>query len=363
MLSSPGESATGHARSVSRTPSAAPAAASAPTSPGTPAETPPPTCTRATSVNPASAYGRTASTKSSGSLPQGMDAATSSGRTNCVADAKESGAAARVDLPAVAEPAELRVRPLHRRVPVGVVAHRQLAHPRLALASTAVERLQQLRLRLGGDHQVRQPPREGAGPLARHRDPDRRRLVRQVPQPGRLHVEVLAPVVHMAALEQRADDLHRLPEHLVADVHRRPAAAHHVLVEVLAGAQSQPEPAVRQQLHRRRLLRHHRRVVAHRRTRHVRHQRNPRRRLRGRAQHAPRVRRVTLLGQPREVVVRGHREVETRLLGTHHVLHQLTRPGLLGHHRVPDSHHAVRVPAAAGENGGSPGGAPGRMPP
>ncbi len=163
---------------------------------------------------------------------------------------------------------------LDGRVPVGVVADRQLADAGLVLAAVPVERLQQPRLRFRGDHQVGEPAREFARPLPGDGDADGRRLVRQVPQPGRLHVEVRAAMVDVAALEEGPDDLHGLLEHLVPYVDGRPAAAHHVLVQVLAGAESQPEPALGQQLQRRRLLGHHRRVVAERRARHVRHQRD-----------------------------------------------------------------------------------------
>ncbi|CAM5734228.1 hypothetical protein SFUMM280S_05052 [Streptomyces fumanus] len=145
-----------------------------------------------------------------------------------------------VDLPAAAEPAELVVRPLDRRLAVRVVADRELPDAGLAAAAVPVEGVQQLRLRLGGDHQVGQFARELRRPLAGDGDPDRRGAVRQVPQLGGLHVEVGAVVGDVTAVEQRPDDLHGLPEHLVPHVHGRPAAAHHVLVEVLARAQPQP---------------------------------------------------------------------------------------------------------------------------
>src|SRR5690606_31506783 len=85
-----------------------------------------------------------------------------------------------------------------RRPPVGVVAHRELAHPRLARAAVPVEGVEEPGLRLGGDHQVGEASREGAGALAGDRETDRGRLGRQVPQPGRLHVEVRAAAVDVA---------------------------------------------------------------------------------------------------------------------------------------------------------------------
>jgi hypothetical protein len=49
---------------------------------------------------------------------------------------------------------------------------------------------------------------------------------------------------------------------------------------------------------------------------------------------------VTLLVQPREVVVGGDGEIEAGLFGTHQVVNKLPRPALLAHHRVTDLHHA-----------------------
>lgn len=75
---------------------------------------------------------------------------------------------------------------------------------------------------------------QGTGPLAGYGHPDRRRFVRQVPQPGVRHLEVRAPVTHVAAPEELADDLHGFFEHLQTDLRGGPTAAHHMLVEILA---------------------------------------------------------------------------------------------------------------------------------
>jgi len=75
----------------------------------------------------------------------------------------------------------------------------------------------------------------------------------------------------------------------------RPALADDVLVQVLARAEPEAEAVAGEDLDGRRLLRDDRRVVAKRRARHVRHQRDPLGRLRGCAEHRPRVRRVALL--------------------------------------------------------------------
>src|SRR4051812_19826462 len=47
---------------------------------------------------------------------------------------------------------------------------------------------------------------------------------------------------------------------------------------------------------------------------------------------------MTLLLEPRGVVVAGGEEVEAGLLGAHGVAHQLLGPGLLSHDRVPERH-------------------------
>jgi len=95
---------------------------------------------------------------------------------------------------------------------------------------------------------------------------------------------------HRPARPERPDDLHGLLEHLVAQADQRPAAADDVLVQVLARAEPQGEPPVAQQLHGRRLLRDDGWVIATDRAGDVGHQRNPFGRLRGGAEHAPRVR-------------------------------------------------------------------------
>jgi hypothetical protein len=246
---------------------------------------------------------------------------------------------------------------LDRRVPVGVVADGQLADPGLARPAVPVVGVEESALRLHGDHEVGEPPGDLARAVARHRHPDRRRLVGKVPEPGVLHVEVGAVTAHVPALEERPDDVEGLLQHLQADVGGGPARAHHVLAEILARAQAQPEPPLAQQLHRRGLLGHDRRVVPDGGTRHVGHERDPGGGLRGRPEHTPGVRRVALALQPGEVVVRGHGEVETRLLRPHHVRHQVPGAGLLRHHRVSEVRH---VPRVAGGRGGET--SPGRRP-
>ncbi|CAM5265636.1 hypothetical protein SMICM304S_02028 [Streptomyces microflavus] len=230
----------------------------------------------------------------------------------------------------------------HGCVPVGVVADGQLAHPGLPGASVPVEAVKQVALRLGRDHQVGAAAREGAGGRAGDRDADRHPGPGQVPQPGVLDVEVGAVMADVAAVEEGADDLHGLFEHLQPYVGGRPAPADDVFVEVLAGAEAEPEPALGEDLECRGLLGDDGGVVAGGRTGHVRHQANVLGRLCRRAEHRPGVRGVALLLEPGKVVVGGDGEVESRLFRGHHVPYELSRSGLFGHHRVADSHHAKR---------------------
>jgi hypothetical protein len=102
----------------------------------------------------------------------------------------------------------------------------------------------------------------------------------------------------------------------VAHADNRPCSANDVFVQVLARAETECEPTVAQELHRRPLLRDDRRVVTADRTCHVRHQGNAVRRLRRRAEDAPRVGRVALRVEPGKVVVADDREVEAGLSPT-----------------------------------------------
>ncbi len=123
----------------------------------------------------------------------------------------------------------------HRGLQVRVVADGHLPDAWFAPAATSVEGLDEFRLGLGGDDEVRESAGQGTGPLAGYGHPDRGRFVRQVPQPGVRHLEVRAPVMHVA--EERVDDLHGLFEHLKTDLRGGPTTAHHMLVEVLARAE------------------------------------------------------------------------------------------------------------------------------
>src|ERR1700756_2124053 len=87
----------------------------------------PPIWTSARSVKPALKNAPAASATASTESPQGIEPATSSGRTKPGAPGKPRRARQfRVDLPATAEPAELLVRPTDVLVPVRAPADRHL---------------------------------------------------------------------------------------------------------------------------------------------------------------------------------------------------------------------------------------------
>ena len=153
----------------------------------------------------------------------------------------------------------------------------------------------------------------------------------------------LPAVIDVLAVEQRGDDVDGLAQHLVPFADRRPALADDVLVEVLPRSQPEPEATAREDLHRRRLLRDDRRVVAQDRARHVRHQADPLGRLRSGAEDRPGVARMALLLEPREVVVADHGEVEAGGLGALQVGDERVRARLLGHHRVAEVGHGLRL--------------------
>ena len=68
-------------------------------------------------------------------------------------------------------------------------------------------------------------------------------------------------------------------------------------------------------------------------------------------QQCPRVRRMTLRIQPRRVVVAGHLEVETRILGRNCIAHKLFGAALLGHQGVAEARHGSIPARGAPRNG------------
>ncbi len=191
--------------------------------------------------------------------------------------------------------------------------------------------------------------------VSRHRNAQWHGDFGHVPDAGRVHLEVLALPVHQVALQQLPNDPDRLGQHVLAPLDRRPAATHDVLVEILAAAEPECESPVGEDLQRRGLLGHDRRVVAHRRARHVGHQFDAIGRVRDGAQRRPRMRRVPLGGQPRREVVAAHLEVEVDVLRSHGVVDEFLRAALLCHQGVSETHHGREVPGAPETETTTPG--------
>ena len=140
-------------------------------------------------------------------------------------------------------------------------------------------------------------------------------------------VEV-APPGHLLALPEHAHHLDGLLEHGEAHVGRRPAMPEHVLVEVLAAADAEAEPALEQDRRRRRRLGQHHRVDAHRRARH--RGGDPERcRRRDAADHRPHEGALALVVEPGMEVIGDPHGGEAVRLGELCLLHELPRTVLL----------------------------------
>ena len=168
---------------------------------------------------------------------------------------------------------------------------------------------------------------------AAHGDVDRRRFIGEREDARVVDAVVLALVCVVATAPQRADDLDRLLEHFVADVHRRPPAADDVFVQVLAGPNAEPEASIAHHRDGRRLLGHDRRVVADRRAGDERDELDSLR-LRGEREHAPGIRAVVVREQPRVEVVGDGDEVEPGRFGARSLCEQLVRVVELAHQAV-----------------------------
>src|SRR6266498_692615 len=109
---------------------------------------------------------------------------------------------------------------------------------------------------------------------------------------------VLAAMRLLAALPEEAHDLDRLREHLDALVSSRPAVAEDVLVQVLAGAETEEEPPAHQAGACGCRVRDDRRMDSDHRTRHAGSEAQAFRGLGDAADHAPDERARTLLVDP-----------------------------------------------------------------
>lgn len=141
---------------------------------------------------------------------------------------------------------------LNGGVAVGIPADRHLSHPDLARQSGGPARcmpgIHQLLIGFNGDQMIAQRRECLDGLLARYRHADRERNVGDVPDAGRVDLEVITLPVGDLAAEQLADDLNGFAQHVVPALDRRPPATHHMLVQVLPAAQAEGESAVGEDL-------------------------------------------------------------------------------------------------------------------
>ncbi len=165
------------------------------------------------------------------------------------------------------------MRALDRGVPIGVPAHRDLADDPtvagqpggLARGMPVVDQI------ASGSTAIRWSAsgRICRRPSFRPCHPDADRDVGHVPQSRGVDLEVVARQSTRSPPNSSRMITMASRSMSCRAVHRGPTPADDVLVEVLTAAQAQGESTVGEDLHRRGLLRDDRRVIAHRRARHV----------------------------------------------------------------------------------------------
>jgi len=141
------------------------------------------------------------------------------------------------------------------------------------------------------------------------------------------------------ALPELADDRDGLLEHLQAHVGLRPAIAEDVLVERLAAADAEPEPAGHERRRRRRGVRDDAGMRADRGARHRGHPAHLVGRLSERAEHGPHERALALLVVPRVKVIGDPGRAKPRLLGMAGVADDLAGGKLLAGEEDADLGH------------------------
>ena len=174
------------------------------------------------------------------------------------------------------------------------------------------------------------------------------RSIRRVEELGVLHFVEVAAMVDGFTGPQRADDVDRFFEHASPRRRGRPAVAEDMLVEGLAGADTEEEPIVEEQRRGRGGLGDDRRVDADGRARHTDADAQSFGRGGDRAQHRPHERAVTLRAHPRVVVVRDGHELEARVLGSSRIAHEILRAVFLTRERVTERNHFCDLPVRAG---------------
>ncbi len=169
-------------------------------------------------------------------------------------------------------------------------------------------------------------------------DENRRRLVGDGVETGVLHRVMLAVVAFGATLPEKAHHLDGFLQHLQAHVGRGPAVAQDVLVQVLAGADAEVKASFEHHGGGRRGLGHDGGVDAHGGAGHGGGNRQ-RGHLGEGPDHRPHKRAVTLLTDPRMVVVRDPERLKSGLLGHPGLFYLIVRPELLAGQKVPNLHH------------------------
>src|SRR5262249_38900119 len=104
---------------------------------------------------------------------------------------------------------------------------------------------------------------------------------------GILKLDVLFPIGGELTSEQALDDVHPFRKELIALGDAWPPRTHDMLVQALSRSETESEPVVAQQAHRRCTLRDDRRVVAHGGAGHGRRQAQVLRGVGHRSQHGP----------------------------------------------------------------------------
>jgi len=138
------------------------------------------------------------------------------------------------------------VRPFHCGIPIGIPADRDLPDhsnvARQARRAAGVEpRVHQVLVRFHRDHMVCQPGEGLDRPVPGHRCGDGDRHVGNVPQPGRVDLEILARPVDEVTGEEFADDLDRFTKHVLPAPDGRPSFTDDMFV----GFSPLPRPSVK----------------------------------------------------------------------------------------------------------------------
>src|SRR5215213_11306629 len=110
-----------------------------------------------------------------------------------------------------------------------------------------------------------------------------------------------------------------------------------MLIQALPGPESEGEAIIAEQSHRGSSLGDNRRMIAHDRTGHRRHQTNTLGRVGQGAQDRPGERCVALFLDPGRKVIRYGRKFETSLLGASDVAYEISRAVLLRHQLVAEA--------------------------